>query len=61
VRASTILCKLGTGRMLIQHGDRPDEECLQITVHRARSLSVLSVTEQLRHLPGVREIHHTVS
>jgi hypothetical protein len=47
--------------MLIQHGDRPDEECLQITVHRARSLSVLSVTEQLRHLPGVREIHHTVS
>jgi putative Mg2+ transporter-C (MgtC) family protein len=48
-------------RMLIQHGDSPDEDRLQITVHRTRSLSVLSVTEQLRHLPGVREIRHTVS
>jgi putative Mg2+ transporter-C (MgtC) family protein len=48
-------------QMLIQHGDSPDEERIQITVNRARSLSVLSVTEQLRHLPGVREIRHTVS
>jgi putative Mg2+ transporter-C (MgtC) family protein len=46
-------------QMLIQHGDSPDEERIQITMHRARSLSVISVTEQLRHLPGVREIRHT--
>jgi putative Mg2+ transporter-C (MgtC) family protein len=46
-------------QMLIQHGNSPDEERIQITMHRARSLSVISVTEQLRHLPGVREIRHT--
>jgi putative Mg2+ transporter-C (MgtC) family protein len=46
-------------QMLIQHGDSPDEERIQITMHRARSLSVISVTEQLRRLPGVREIRHT--
>jgi putative Mg2+ transporter-C (MgtC) family protein len=48
-------------QMLIQHGDSPDEDRLQITVNRTRSLSVLSVTEQLRRIPGVREIRHTVS
>jgi putative Mg2+ transporter-C (MgtC) family protein len=48
-------------RMLIQHGDSPDEDRLQITVHRTRPMSVLAVTEQLRRIPGVREIRHTLS
>ena len=48
-------------RMLIQHGDSPDEDRLQITVNRTRNMSVLSVTEQLRRIPGVREISHTLS
>ena len=48
-------------RMLIQHGDSPDEDRLQITVNRTRNVSVFSVTEQLRHIPGVREIRHTLS
>jgi putative Mg2+ transporter-C (MgtC) family protein len=43
-------------RMLIQHGKGPDEDRLQITVDRTRDTNVLSVTEQLRHIPGVREI-----
>jgi putative Mg2+ transporter-C (MgtC) family protein len=46
-------------RMLIQHGKRPDEDRLQITVDYAHNTSVLSVTEQLRRIPGVREISHT--
>ena len=48
-------------RMLIQHGKGPDEDRLQITVDRTRSTNVLSVTEQLRRIPGVREISHTLS
>jgi putative Mg2+ transporter-C (MgtC) family protein len=48
-------------RILIQHGDSPDEDRLQITVNRASNVSVLSVTEQLRRIPGVREIRHTLS
>ena len=48
-------------QMLIQHGDSPDEDRLQITVHRTRPMSVLAVTEQLRRIPGVREIRHTLS
>jgi putative Mg2+ transporter-C (MgtC) family protein len=48
-------------RILIQHGDSPDEDRLQITINRTRSLSVLAVTEQLRRIPGVREIRHTLS
>jgi putative Mg2+ transporter-C (MgtC) family protein len=48
-------------RMLIQHGDSPDENRLQITVNRTRNMSVLSVAEQLQRIPGVREIHHTLS
>ena len=48
-------------RMLIQHGDSPDEDRLQITVNRTREVSLLSVTEQLRRIPGVREISHTLS
>jgi putative Mg2+ transporter-C (MgtC) family protein len=48
-------------RMLIQHGKGPDEDRLQITVDRTRNTNVLSVTEQLRHIPGVREIRHTLS
>jgi putative Mg2+ transporter-C (MgtC) family protein len=48
-------------RMLIQHGDSPDEDRLQITVNRTHNMSVLSVTEQLRRIPGVREISHTLS
>jgi putative Mg2+ transporter-C (MgtC) family protein len=48
-------------RMLIQHGDSPDEDRLQITVNGTRNMSVLSVTEQLRRIPGVREISHTLS
>ena len=46
-------------RMLIQHGKGADEDRLQITVARARNAHVLSVTEQLRRIPGVREISHT--
>jgi len=48
-------------RLLIQHSDSPDEDRLQITVNRTRNASVLSVTEQLRRIPGVREISHTLS
>jgi hypothetical protein len=48
-------------RMLIQHGKGPDEERLHLTVDRTRPLHVLAVAEQLRHLPGVREIRHTFS
>ena len=48
-------------RMLIQHGKGPDEDRLQITVDRTRNTNVLSVTEQLRRIPGVREIRHTLS
>jgi putative Mg2+ transporter-C (MgtC) family protein len=47
-------------QILIQHSDSPDEDRLQITVHRTRAMRVLSVTEQLRRIPGVREIHHTL-
>jgi hypothetical protein len=54
-----IVAHLHIQQMLIEHGDSPDEERIQITMHRARSLSVISATEQLRHLPGVREIRHT--
>jgi putative Mg2+ transporter-C (MgtC) family protein len=46
-------------RMLIQHGKGPNEDLLQITVDYAHNTNVLSVTEQLRHIPGVREISHT--
>ena len=46
-------------RMLIQHGKGPDEDRLQITIDRTRNANVLSVTEQLRRIPGVREIRHT--
>jgi len=48
-------------RMMIQHGKGPDEDRLQITVDYALNTSVLSVTEQLRRIPGVREISHTLS
>ena len=48
-------------RILIQHGKGPDEDRLQITVDHALNTSVLSVTEQLRRIPGVREISHTIS
>jgi putative Mg2+ transporter-C (MgtC) family protein len=48
-------------RMLIQHGDGPNEDRIQITVLRTRHTNVLAVAEQLRHIPGVREISHTVS
>lgn len=48
-------------RMLIQHGKAPDEDRLHITVDRTRKTNVLSVTEQLRRIPGVREIRHTLS
>jgi len=48
-------------RILIQHSDSPDEDRLQITVNRTRNASVLSVTEQLRRIPGVRAISHTLS
>ena len=48
-------------RMLIEHGDDPDEERIQITVHHTGNTNVLSVTEQLRRIPGVRRISHTLS
>jgi putative Mg2+ transporter-C (MgtC) family protein len=48
-------------RMLIEHGDDPDEDRIQITVHHTGNTNVLSVTEQLRRIPGVREISHTLS
>ena len=48
-------------RILIQHGKGPDEDRRQITVDHALTTSVLSVTEQLRRIPGVREISHTLS
>ena len=47
--------------VLIQYGDSPDEDRLQITVNRTHNVSLLSVTEQLWHIPGVREISHTLS
>ena len=46
-------------RILIQHGKGPDEDRLQITVDHALNTSVLSVTERLRRIPGVRAISHT--
>jgi putative Mg2+ transporter-C (MgtC) family protein len=48
-------------RMLIEHGGDPDEDRIQITVHYTGNTNVLSVTEQLRRMPGVREISHTLS
>jgi putative Mg2+ transporter-C (MgtC) family protein len=48
-------------RMLIQHGDGPHEDRIQITVLRTRHTNVLSVAEQLRRIPGVREISHSIS
>jgi putative Mg2+ transporter-C (MgtC) family protein len=45
----------------IQHGDAPDEDRLQIRLRRASRPSVLSMAEQLRCLPGVREVRHTGS
>jgi putative Mg2+ transporter-C (MgtC) family protein len=48
-------------QMLIQHGDAPDEDRLQIRINQAKGTSVLSVTEQLRRIPGVREISHTLA
>jgi hypothetical protein len=61
IEAALEAANLHLQRMLIQHGDSPDEDRLQITVHRTRHMSVLSVTEQLRRIPGVREIRHTSS
>lgn len=48
-------------QMLIQHGDAPDEDRLQIRINQSKGTSVLSVTEQLRRIPGVREISHTLA
>ena len=43
----------------IQRGTAPDEDRLQIRLRRAPRPSVLSMAEQLRSLPGVREVRHT--
>ena len=40
----------------IQRGTAPDEDRLQIRLRRAPRPSVLSMAEQLRSLPGVREV-----
>jgi putative Mg2+ transporter-C (MgtC) family protein len=48
-------------RMLIQDGNHPDEDRIKITLNRARHMDVLSITQQLRRIPGVREISHTTS
>jgi putative Mg2+ transporter-C (MgtC) family protein len=61
IEAALEAANLHLQRMLIQHGDSPDEDRLQITVNRTHHTSVLSVTEQLRRIPGVREIRHTLS
>jgi putative Mg2+ transporter-C (MgtC) family protein len=45
----------------IQHGTAPNEDRLQIRLRRAPRPSVLSMAEQLRSLPGVREVRHTGS
>jgi putative Mg2+ transporter-C (MgtC) family protein len=47
-------------QMLIQHGDSPDEDRLQIRIDQSKGTSMLSVAEQLRRIPGVREIRHTL-
>jgi putative Mg2+ transporter-C (MgtC) family protein len=43
----------------IQHGTAPNEDRLQIRLRRTPRPSVLSMAEQLRSLPGVREVRHT--
>jgi hypothetical protein len=45
----------------IQRGTAPDEDRLQIRLRRAPRPSVLLMAEQLRSLPGVREVRHTGS
>lgn len=45
----------------IQRGTAPDEDRLQIRLRRAPRPSVLLMAEQLRRLPGVREVRHTGS
>jgi putative Mg2+ transporter-C (MgtC) family protein len=45
----------------IQHGSAPNEDRLQIRLRRAPRPSMLSMAEQLRSLPGVREVRHTGS
>src|SRR5262245_136913 len=61
IEAALEAANLHLPRMLIQHGKGADEDRLQITIDRTRDANVLSVTEQLRRIPGVREIRHTAS
>jgi putative Mg2+ transporter-C (MgtC) family protein len=59
IEAALEAANLHLQRMRIQHGKGQDEDRLQITVDNAHKTRVLSVTEQLRRIPGVREISHT--
>jgi putative Mg2+ transporter-C (MgtC) family protein len=43
----------------MQYGKVPHKDRLQIRLRRAPRPSVLSMAEQLRRLPGVREVRHT--
>jgi putative Mg2+ transporter-C (MgtC) family protein len=58
IEAALEAANLHLRRILIQHGKNPDEDRLQITVNDTHNTSILSVTEQLRHIPGVRKIRH---
>jgi putative Mg2+ transporter-C (MgtC) family protein len=59
IEAALETANLPLQRMRIQHGKGQDEDRLQITVANAHKTRVLSVAEQLRRIPGVREISHT--
>jgi len=45
----------------IQRGPAPDEDRLRIQLRRAPRPRVVSMAEQLRGWPGVREVRHTGS
>jgi hypothetical protein len=45
----------------IQHGDGPGDDRLHIRLRHAPRPNLLSMAEQLRRLPGVREVRRTGS
>ncbi|MGE0129824.1 MAG: MgtC/SapB family protein [Blastocatellales bacterium] len=47
---------LHSQRLLIQRGDNPDEDRVQITLNHAQDSKLLPLAERLRRINGVREI-----
>jgi putative Mg2+ transporter-C (MgtC) family protein len=58
IESALEVAELRVKHMRIQHGKSPDEDRLQIRLRRAPRLRVLSMAEQLRRLPGVRDVRH---